>query len=149
MVGQLKQQVKKLKQWHSLVLWKMVNQSYNTLGMLQSDPVECLHLLENSLKHYRGFHNAMKTWKKCFISFIKYLKVIITSKKQHYFTGFNDFNITDENDNSQYLTTGQFLCQRHFYVLIALWKHDYWPMTACVLSKVFYKYIYIYPITAL
>ena len=34
------------------------------------DAVEGFHLLENSHKLCRGFHEAVKAWRTCFISFI-------------------------------------------------------------------------------
>ena len=45
------------------------------------DAVESFHLLENSHKLCRGFHQAMKALRTCFISFILLLDSELTKKK--------------------------------------------------------------------
>ena len=48
------------------------------------DAVEGFHLLENSHKLCRGFHQAMKALITCFISFIKLLFSVLTKRKTLY-----------------------------------------------------------------
>ena len=48
------------------------------------DAVESFHLLENSHKLCRGFHQTMKARRTCFISFMKLLfSVLIKRKMTH------------------------------------------------------------------
>ena len=48
------------------------------------DAVEGFHVLENSHKLCRGFQQAMKPRKACFISFIKLLFSLLTKRKTVY-----------------------------------------------------------------
>ena len=48
------------------------------------DAVEGFHLLENSHKLCRGFHQAMEARTTCFISFIKLLFSLLTKRKTIY-----------------------------------------------------------------
>ena len=52
--------------------------------MKTREAIEGFHLLENSHKHCRGFHQAMKAWITCFISFIKLLFAVLTKRKTIY-----------------------------------------------------------------
>ena len=43
-----------------------------------------IHLLENSLKLCRGFHQAMEARKTCFISFVRLIFSVLTKGKTIY-----------------------------------------------------------------
>ena len=59
------------------------------------DAVEGFHLLKNSPKFCRGFHQAMKARRTCFISFIKVLFSVLTKRKTIYET-VNSHNLEKE-----------------------------------------------------
>ena len=57
---------------------------FESRSMKTQDAVQGFHLLENSHKLCRGFHQAMEARTTCFISFIKLLFSVLTKRKTIY-----------------------------------------------------------------
>ena len=55
----------------------------NNRSVKTQDAVEGFHLLENSHKLCQVFHQAMKAWRTCFISFIKSFSILTKRKMIH------------------------------------------------------------------
>ena len=70
--------------------------------MKTRDPVKGFHLFENSHKFCRGFHQAMKAQRTCFITFIKLFSVL-TKKKTSIQSPNVYFNFFNETVNSHNL----------------------------------------------
>ena len=90
---------------HNLVKTEANEEEFESRSVKTRDAVEGFHLLENSDKLCRGFHQAMKARKTCFIPFIKLLFLLLTKRKTVYEV------LTVSSHNSE---TGKPHCSRHF-----------------------------------
>ena len=104
------------------------------------DAVEGFHLLENSHKLCRGFHQAMKARITCLISFRKLLFSVLTERKTiykaHMYTSISFMKL---------LTTwrqSQPYCSRNFRASQRYENTTCTPIKTHVLSKLFYKVQY-------
>ena len=103
------------------------------------EAVDGFYLLEDSSKLCRGFHQAMRARKTCFISFIKLIFFVVTKRKTIYEARMYTLISFYETVNSYNLETANHIILTSFLCFTALWKHTCWPIKTHVLSKLFYK----------
>ena len=87
---------------------------FDSRSVKTRDAVKEFQILENSEKLCRGFHQAMKARRTCFISFMKLLFSILNKEKYDIRSAYVYFNFFLETVNSHNLETANHIVQLIF-----------------------------------